>query len=121
MEFNGIKCWGCHMSFDAKETNDKVRDKETILLFGKTLIEKIDMIAHGDPQIEHFGKDDKKGWTYSQLISTSNICCHFCDDGSMYLDVFSCKPFDATVVKAYVEEVFEPKKSKFKFFLRGDF
>jgi len=121
MEFNGIKCWGCHMSYDAKDTNDKVKDKQAILAFGKELIQLIDMEAHGEPQIEYFGKDDKKGWTYSQLITTSNICCHFCDDGAMYLDVFSCKPFDATVVKNFVQEVFEPKQHKLKFFLRGDF
>ncbi len=37
------------------------------------------MEKHGESLLVHFGKDGKQGWTYSQLITTSNITCHYCD------------------------------------------
>lgn len=122
MEFNGIKCWGAHLSIDATGANDKVKDKETIVAFFDKLVEAIDMEFWDDERNKlcvHFGKDDKAGYTYSALITTSNICCHFCDDGRLFADVFSCKPFDALTVVNLFKETFEAKEIKNRFFLRG--
>ena len=69
------------------------------------------MKAYGEPQIVHFGEDDKQGYTLVQLIETSNICAHFCDDtGDAYIDVFSCKPYDRDVVRDQIIEFFMPKQ-----------
>jgi hypothetical protein len=118
-KFGGNQCWGWHLSLDAKGANDNVKNKDIILKFGKDLIKEIKMEAHNEPQLEYFGKDDKKGWTYSQLITTSNICCHYCDDGNIFLDVFSCKIFDSDIVKKMVEKIYEPTEIKIRFFTRG--
>ena len=115
-----IESWGQELVIDFTGANNKVCDKDAILEFGIQLIKAIDMEAWGEPQIEYFGKDNKKGWTYSQLITTSNICFHFCDDGAGYGNIFSCKPIDAIVVRNLVQSYFEPNKTKQKFFLRGD-
>jgi len=118
-----IKSWGQHLSIDCKGGNDKIKDKDDIVKFFDTLVEAIDMEFWNDERNKlcvHFGKDDKKGYTYSALITTSNICCHFCDDGDFYMDIFSCKPIDAIVVRDLVQDYFEPSKIKQKFFLRGD-
>ena len=62
-----------------------------------------------EPQVIHFGEDDKLGYTLVQLIETSNIVAHFCDDtGNFYLDVFSCKPYENAVVIETVKEFFKP-------------
>ena len=68
------------------------------------------MIAFGEPLIEHFGKENKTGYTVVQLIQTSNITAHFVDEsGDGYIDVFSCKPFDKETVENVINEYLNPK------------
>jgi S-adenosylmethionine decarboxylase len=87
--------------------------------FAKTLVKRIDMVAFGEPQVVMFGSGNKKGYTLIQLIETSNIAAHFVEENnSMYLDVFSCKDFDANVVKDAVHEFFDAQKFRTKLMLR---
>ncbi len=68
------------------------------------------MKAFGEPQIVHFGVDNKAGYTLVQLIETSNIMAHFVEEtNDIYLDVFSCKDFDPNVVEEIVNQYFQPK------------
>ena len=77
------------------------------------------MVAFGEPQVVMFGSGNKKGYTLIQLIETSNIAAHFVEENnSMYLDVFSCKDFDADVVKEAVHEFFDAKYFNSKVILR---
>jgi S-adenosylmethionine/arginine decarboxylase-like enzyme len=87
-----------------------ITDARHISDFAKTLVERIDMKAYGEPQVVHFGEDDKQGFTLVQLIETSNIVAHFCDDtGNFYMDVFSCKPYNTNIVVDLVKEYFSPQ------------
>ena len=73
------------------------------------MVKRIDMVAFGKPLIQYFGHGNKAGYTLVQLIETSNIVCHFCDEsGDMYCDVFSCKAFDPYVARAVVQDYFKP-------------
>ena len=59
----------------------------------------------------HFGEGNKAGFTLVQLIETSNICAHFCNDtGDAYIDVFSCKPYDRDVVRDEIIKFFKPRQ-----------
>ena len=103
--------WGKHLSIDASDCNELRLSPEDLAKWVRELVKRIDMVAYGDPQIIHFGKDDPKlaGWTVSQLIETSNIMAHFCDNtGEAYIDVFSCKDFDPAIVEKHFQETFEP-------------
>lgn len=67
------------------------------------------MVPFGDPQIQHFGSGNKAGYTLVQLIETSNISAHFVEEtNDMYLDVFSCKPFNPDHVRLIVNNFFKP-------------
>lgn len=103
--------WGYHLILDCYEGDKElISNGEHIALFAKTLVKRINMKAYGEPQVIHFGEDDKLGYTLVQLIETSNICAHFCDDtGNFYLDVFSCKPYENAVVIETVKQFFNPK------------
>jgi S-adenosylmethionine/arginine decarboxylase-like enzyme len=105
--------WGYHLIINAGDCDKAaVTSPATIYEFVTDLVEKIDMVAYGEPQIVHFGDGNKSGYTLVQLIETSNICAHFCDDsGDMYLDVFSCKPFDKNVVAQLVDDYFIPTRT----------
>jgi hypothetical protein len=116
-----MKIWGYHYSVDGVG-NENVKDGEKIKAFGDDMIKSIDMEAYGECQLVHFGKDNKQGWTWSQLITTSNSCLHACDDTlEVYFDVFSCKPIDVEVVKAKLKEYFELEIHYERFYKRGVF
>jgi len=112
--------WGYHLTVDCKSCNrDKIKNADNIRNFAKALVKNIDMVAYGEPQVVHFGSEDKTGYTLVQLIETSNICAHFCDDsGDSYFDVFSCKPFANDIVVDTIKEYFEPEEEKANFFNR---
>ena len=104
------KYWGYHLMLDCGKCNHtSITNRENIYSFTKELVKRIDMKAFGEPTIEHFATHDpmKAGFSMVQLIETSNICAHFVDsDNTMYLDVFSCKPFNNETVVETVKEFF---------------
>jgi S-adenosylmethionine/arginine decarboxylase-like enzyme len=112
--------WGYHCIMDCAGCNhNAITDRNNVYNFAIQLVKEIDMIAYGEPQIVHFGSGNKEGFTLVQLIETSNICCHFVNENdSMYLDVFSCKPFDEAVVEQVVVRYFNPKTVRRAFIKR---
>lgn len=112
--------WGYHLILDcAGCDHDAITSEKTIYDFAKRLVSDIDMVAYGEPQIVKFGSGDKAGYTLVQLIETSNICCHFVDyNNTMYLDVFSCKPYKTNDVIKLVREYFKAEAIRDKFFYR---
>jgi S-adenosylmethionine/arginine decarboxylase-like enzyme len=112
--------WGYHLIFDASGCDhDAITSYENVHNFAKQLVNDIDMVAYGEPQIVDFGSGNKAGFTLVQLIETSNICAHFVNEHDhMYLDVFSCKPFEPNVVVGLVEKYFNCKKYNIAFLER---
>ena len=96
-----------------------IRCSNNIYQFTKRLVHKIDMVSYGEPHIVMFGTGNKKGYTLVQLIETSNITAHFVEEtNDVYLDVFSCKPFEPKDVMSVFSESFAPLKSDTKFLVR---
>jgi S-adenosylmethionine/arginine decarboxylase-like enzyme len=105
------EAFGQHLIVDAAGCNDGISDRDVIAAFAAGLVKAIDMKAYGAPWIEHFGHDLPKasGFTLVQLIETSNITAHFCDDsGEAYFDIFSCKSFDEAVAIEVIQRYFAP-------------
>lgn len=110
--------WGYHLQLDAAACNENAKwpNASKINEFTKELVVAIDMVAYGEPQIVHFGSGNKSGYTLIQLIETSNIAGHFCDDtGDVYFDVFSCKEFSISTVIRLFKKYFEPENVKINF------
>jgi S-adenosylmethionine/arginine decarboxylase-like enzyme len=77
------------------------------------------MKAYGQPQIVMFGEGNKRGYTLIQLIETSNIAGHFCEEtNDLYLDIFSCKPYDINEAVKVVDIFFKPQNIKKTYFER---
>jgi S-adenosylmethionine/arginine decarboxylase-like enzyme len=57
--------------------------------------------------LDRFGDDELEGWSALQFIETSSITIH-ADEvfGRCFVDVFSCKPFDAQLAAALAVECF---------------
>lgn len=112
--------WGYHAILDAAGCNhEAITSYDTIYAFTKELVRAIDMVAYGEPHVVNFGSGDKAGFTLVQLIETSNICAHFVNEkDEMYLDVFSCKPYDEKVVEELVVKYFGAKSLRRAFIMR---
>lgn len=105
--------WGWEMIMDCRMCNDWIQDKDTIASFARQMVKRIGMVAHGDPIIELFGEGNKRGYTLVQLITTSSITAHFCEETcDAYINVFSCKKFDPQTVSDVVYEYFTPLHMK---------
>ena len=114
------KSWGYHLIVDAARCDPKcISSKKTIETFIKKLVPAIDMIAYGAPRIVRFGEGNKLGYTLVQLIQTSCISAHFCEENnSVYLDIFSCKTFDPKIALRIFDECFHSGKKRIRFLKR---
>ena len=90
---------------------EAVRAADAIREFCEDLVESIGMVAFGEPMLEHFATHlpEAAGYSLVQLIETSAVIGHFCDEsGDAYLDIFSCKDFDPVVAIRVVQRHFRP-------------
>jgi S-adenosylmethionine/arginine decarboxylase-like enzyme len=105
----GDRYYGKHVLLGASGCNARLRDIEAIRQFVQELVRRIDMVAYGDTIVARFGAGAEIGISAVQLIETSAITIHTNDAaGDLYLDVFSCKDFDAEDVTAVVRDWFAP-------------
>lgn len=106
-----VNMWGKHAILNAFRCPvHLISNKANIHAFTVDLVKRIDMVAYGQPMIVRFGEGNKAGFTLVQLIETSNITAHFCDEsGDAYLDVFSCKDFNPKTVEEVAKHYFAPQ------------
>ncbi len=121
-EFYDINAWGLLTSVDLYECNPKtIRDAAAIKRYVDELCELIEMKQFGETQIVNFGEDEKvAGYSMVQLIETSLISGHFANkSNSAYMDIFSCKYYEPSVVVKFTKKYFEAKDVKMHYILRS--
>jgi S-adenosylmethionine/arginine decarboxylase-like enzyme len=120
-EFNEKKYFGIAMSVDLyKCSPEKIRSADEIKKFVRELCEMIKMNRYGETVVVHFGSNDKvEGFSMTQLIDSSLISGHFANStNATYLDIFSCRYYDANVVADFAKKFFEAKEAKSNVVLR---
>ena len=114
--------WGYHLILDCHACDvPSIQSKENVYNWITGLVRAIDMEPIGEPRIEYTAAEfpDKAGFTAIQVIVTSSIVAHFVDSmGDVYIDVFSCKPFDNDTVIQTIEQSFSPKRIRTNFLTR---
>src|ERR1035441_6132282 len=88
------KYWGYHLLVDISGCDiEAIKNEALIRKFFKELVPAIDMKTASPLMIKYLLKGQpNQGFSAVQIIETSSITMHFVDtDGSIYLDVFSCK------------------------------
>ncbi len=106
---NALEVWGIASSIDIYECDpEKIRNPGYIKQFVVDLCDLIEMKRFGETQVVHFGEDEKvAGFSMVQLIETSLISAHFANlTNATYLDVFSCKAYDPSVVQEFSQNYF---------------
>jgi len=110
--------WGYHVTLDCSECNlEKIKNKAHIENFVNTLIDRVEMQPHGKIIIENLLENtDNEGYSVLQMITTSNISCHFVNKTrDAYIDLFSCKKFDVDTVVNTANEFFMYNNIKINF------
>ena len=102
--------WGVASSIDIYECNpETIRSAEKIRQFVEELCDLIEMKRFGETLVVNFGEEERvAGFSMVQLIETSLISAHFANmTNAVYLDVFSCKPYDIKLVEEFAMRFFE--------------
>jgi S-adenosylmethionine/arginine decarboxylase-like enzyme len=102
--------WGLSASIDLYDCDLKLmRDAPAIRKFVVELCNRIGMRRYGETQVVDFGDDPRvAGFSMTQLIETSLISAHFANASrAIYLDVFSCAPYEPKAVANFAREYFK--------------
>lgn len=94
----------------------KISDGNVIKDFVVTLCDKVILMKrYGEPLIPHFGHENPvtSGYSLVQLIETSSVTAHFSEyKKSVYLNIFSCKWFDADKAKEFSKQWFGAERAE---------
>jgi len=119
---NTNEFWGYHLILDCSACHvPSIQSRENVYNWITGLVRAIDMEPIGEPRIEYTAAEfsDKAGFTAIQVIVTSSIVAHFIDStGDIYIDVFSCKEFDNSIVIATIQNAFLPKRIRTNYLTR---
>ena len=104
--------WGLSSCIDLYHCDLKLmQDADAIREFVRQLCDRIMMRRYGDTQVVYFGDEPRvTGFSMTQLIETSLISAHFADAScAIYLDVFSCAPYEPEDVAQFAKEFFKAR------------
>jgi len=105
--------WGISACIDMYECDlNLMKDEKAIREFVKVLCDRIKMRRYGETQVVFFGDEPRvQGFSMTQLIETSLISAHFANASrAIYLDVFSCAPYDPEDVAKFATEYFKASR-----------
>jgi len=120
-QFRQRGCWGLYTSVDLKGCDPaSIRDAEKIHRFIIELCDLIDMKRFGEPQIIHFGPNERvAGFSMTQLIETSLVSGHFANEtNAAYLDIFSCKEYEPSKAAEFCKTFFGAETATYQGLLR---
>jgi S-adenosylmethionine decarboxylase len=112
--------WGWHLLIDMSDVNKNMDSEDAIENFFGLLLKTTKMKALSPIMIKRVdNKEEGRGISAVQIITTSSIVFHGDDKNRcVYLDVFTCKPFDQKVVINLIKKYFQPKRFKSKMIYR---
>ena len=112
---NQTNCWGVSSCIDLYDCSlDLMQDETEIKTFVIKLCTLIKMRRFGETQVVRFGDDPRvTGFSMTQLIETSLVSAHFADNSkAIYLDIFSCAPYDPQEAAAFAARFFNAHNYK---------
>lgn len=108
------KPWGKSVAIDLHECeHDRLTDPELLKQFVAQVIEVVGMEAHGPCYVDRFGDGELEGYSAMQFIKTSAITVHLDEvSNRAFIDIFSCKDFNADLAAEFTKDFFHASKSK---------
>jgi S-adenosylmethionine/arginine decarboxylase-like enzyme len=120
-EYEVSKAWGLSTAIDLHDCDpDLLKNADEIREYTARICALIDAKPWGPCHIQYFGiNPDVAGYSMMQLVETSLISGHFANKTNrIFLDIFSCKYYDATKAVEFSKEFFRAKDASFKCMLR---
>lgn len=115
--------FGPHLTLDLSDCNiDKLKDLDFVFKILNDLPDKIGMTKVTQPHVFHYEGlvPEDKGVTGMVIIAESHISVHtFSEKNYIFVDIFSCKPFDVEFAAKYIIDAFEAKKIEKNIVHRG--
>jgi S-adenosylmethionine/arginine decarboxylase-like enzyme len=105
-----VEYWGVSSCINLYDCDlSLMQNAEAIRKFVVLLCDRIKMRRYGETQVVFFGDEPRvQGFSMTQLIETSLISAHFADASrAIYLDVFSCAPYDPDDTAQFAAEYFK--------------
>jgi len=117
-----MDAWGLSSNIDVRGCDPAlIRSAAHIQDYVIQLCKLINMTRYGDIQIHRFGTDNKEGYSFFQLIETSNISGHFSEELNIaFIDIFSCREYDVEIVKQFTLEFFKGAAAYGSYIYRGE-
>jgi S-adenosylmethionine decarboxylase len=120
-DYEDTKAWGMSTAVDVYGCDpDAIRSREHIARFTRELCDLLEVKRFGETQIVRFGDDPRVyGYSMVQFIETSLVSAHFAEDSNtVYLDLFSCKWYDAEAAAEFAKEFFRAERIRVQTCLR---
>ena len=118
----GKKVFGYALMLDLYDCDlDVMRSRNKLKQYIEELCRLIDMKKYGKTMISYFGlqKPQTKGYSLLQFVETSSITGHFSEAWRIaYINIFSCKPFDAVKARVFTKKFFKASKINHRFLVR---
>ena len=105
-----VEYWGVSSCINLYDCDlSQMQNADAIREFAVLLCDRIKMRRYGETQVVFFGDEPRvQGFSMTQLIETSLISAHFADASkAIYLDVFSCAPYDSEDAARFAMEYFK--------------
>jgi S-adenosylmethionine/arginine decarboxylase-like enzyme len=105
-----VEYWGVSSCINLYDCDlSLMQNADAIREFVVLLCDRIKMRRYGETQVVFFGDEPRvQGFSMTQLIETSLISAHFADASqAIYLDVFSCAPYDPEDAAKFAAEYFK--------------
>jgi S-adenosylmethionine decarboxylase len=120
-DYEDSRAWGISTAVDVYGCDpDAIRSRERIVQFTHELCDLLEVTRFGETQVVRFGDDPRVyGYSMVQLIETSLVSGHFAEDSNtVYLDLFSCKWYDAEAAAEFAKEFFQAERIRMQTCLR---
>jgi S-adenosylmethionine/arginine decarboxylase-like enzyme len=116
------KIFGQELIMDLYDCNSEtIRSKKKILEYIDKICEVINVKKYKKAIVERFALhlDYAAGYSFVQLIESSLVSGHFSELWNRaYINLFSCKPFNAEKAIEFTKKFFEAKKVKKRVLIR---
>jgi hypothetical protein len=100
--------WGMSCMLDVRQCNmEKLVSRKDIQDYVIQLCKLLEIERIGDLQIVNVGTQDRPRYAITQLVETSFMTAHFSDIGTVFVDIFACKAFDANAAAEFTKSFFE--------------
>ena len=98
-----------------------IRSGKKLAQYATRLCRLLKMKKYGKTQLPHFGYNEAHtaGFSMLQFIETSSVTGHFSEMwNSAYINIFSCRAFDAKKAVSFTVKFFKSKRFKKRLLVR---